>query len=144
MGYRVGRVSLHAVSRWSRSPGCCGYVSWCFLLVSGGISFFFRFLYFERTRPIASTRQPCLMYLSTSMDYGSCTSPITQNRYIWKRTSTGYRVGRGFSPAISRWSWSPGCCGFRGVFSVRRDHFQFRPVEHNRWLRETQTAVSVH
>ena len=27
---------------------------------------FFRFLYFERTRPTASTRQPCLMYLSTS------------------------------------------------------------------------------
>ena len=37
-----------------------------FFLVSGGISFFFRFLYFDRTRPIASTRQPCLMYLSTS------------------------------------------------------------------------------
>ena len=36
----------------------------CFL-VSGGISFFFRFLYFERTRPTASTRQPCLVYLST-------------------------------------------------------------------------------
>ena len=66
MGYRVGRVSLHAVSRWSRSPGCCGYISWCVVLVSGGISFFFRFLYFERTRPTASTRQPSLMYLSTS------------------------------------------------------------------------------
>ena len=67
MGYRVSRVSLHAVSRWSRSPGCCGYISWCVFLVSGGISFFFfRFLYFERTRPTASTRQPCLMYLSTS------------------------------------------------------------------------------
>ena len=120
------------------------YFVLCFFSVWWDFVFFFRFLYFERTRPIASTRQPCLMYLSTSMDYGSCTSPITQNRYIWKRTSTGYRVGRGFSPAISRWSWSPGCCGFRGVFSVRRDHFQFRPVEHNRWLRETQTAVSVH
>ena len=43
MGYRVGRVSLHAVSRWSRSPGCCGYISWCVFLVSGGISFFFSF-----------------------------------------------------------------------------------------------------
>ena len=31
-----------------------------------GFRFFFRFLYFERTRPTASTRQPCLMYLSTS------------------------------------------------------------------------------
>ena len=28
--------------------------------------FFFWFLSFERTRPTASTRQPCLMYLSTS------------------------------------------------------------------------------
>ena len=28
--------------------------------------FFFRFLYFERTRPTASMRAPCLMYLSTS------------------------------------------------------------------------------
>ena len=42
-GYRVGRVSLHAVSRWSRSPGCCGYISWCVILVSGGISFSFSF-----------------------------------------------------------------------------------------------------
>ena len=68
MVYRVGRVSLHAVSRWSRSPGCCGHISWCVFLVSGGISFFFfRFFFFERTRPTASTRQPCLMYLSTSI-----------------------------------------------------------------------------
>ena len=36
----------------------------CFL--SGRISYFFRFICFERTRPTASTRQPCLMYLSTS------------------------------------------------------------------------------
>ena len=67
MGYREGRVSLHAVSRWSRSSGCCGYISWCVFLVSGEISFLFRvFFFFERTRPTASTRQPCLMYLSTS------------------------------------------------------------------------------
>ena len=45
MGYRVGRISLHAVSRWSRSPGCCGYISWCVFLVSRGISFFF-FVFF--------------------------------------------------------------------------------------------------
>ena len=43
MGYRVGRVSLHAVSRWSRSPGCCGYILRCVFLVSGGISIFFSF-----------------------------------------------------------------------------------------------------
>ena len=32
---------FHCVSKWSRSPGCCGYISWCVFLVSGGISFFF-------------------------------------------------------------------------------------------------------
>ena len=34
----------------------------------GGIfsCYFFRFLFFERTRPTASTRPPCLNYLSTS------------------------------------------------------------------------------
>ena len=68
-GIYGGRVRVRATegARWSRSPGCCGYISWCVFLVSGGIScLFFRFLYFERTRPTASTRQPCLMYLSTS------------------------------------------------------------------------------
>ena len=33
---------------------------------------FFRFLYFERTQPTASTRQPCLMYLSTSNEAVFC------------------------------------------------------------------------
>ena len=42
------------------------WIPWCVLYVSRGISFFSRFLYFERTRPTASTRQPCLVYLSTS------------------------------------------------------------------------------
>ena len=38
-----------------------------FVLVFGRISYLhFRFLYFARTRPTASTRQPCHMYLSTS------------------------------------------------------------------------------
>ena len=37
----------------------CFFSVWCDFV-------FFRFLYFERTRPTASTRQPCLMYLSTS------------------------------------------------------------------------------
>ena len=36
----------------------------------------FRFLYFERTRPTASTRQPCLMYLST------CTGVRTGCHYL--------------------------------------------------------------
>ena len=33
IGYRVGRVSQHAVSRWSRSPSCCGYMAVCFFSV---------------------------------------------------------------------------------------------------------------
>ena len=61
MGSRVGRVSSHAVSRWSRSPGCCGFrgvfvVRWDFVV-----------FFFEHTRPAASSiRPPRLIYLSTS------------------------------------------------------------------------------
>ena len=60
MGYRVGRVSSHAVSKWSRSPGCRGFrgVFW----VRRDFSFFF----FERTRAAASMRLPCFIYLSIS------------------------------------------------------------------------------
>ena len=41
----------------------------CFFSVWWDFVFFFRFFYFERTRPTASTRQPCLMYLSTSNNW---------------------------------------------------------------------------
>ena len=54
---------MHAVSNWTTSPGCCGFRG---VFSVGRIihRFFFRyFLFFERTRPTASTRQPCLMYL---------------------------------------------------------------------------------
>ena len=49
-------------SRWSRSPGCCGFrgVFW----VRRDFVFFSCF-YFERTRPAASMSSPCLIYLST-------------------------------------------------------------------------------
>ena len=53
---------MHAVSNWTTSPGCCGFRG---VYSVGRIihRFFFRyFLFFERTRPTASTRQPCLMY----------------------------------------------------------------------------------
>ena len=98
MGKRVGGVSSRAVSRWSRSPGCCGIrgVFW----VGAVFSFFF---FFERTRPAASMRPPCLIYLSASTgvrtgchyliglsvcvcaifvlftDCESCTQPISTN-----------------------------------------------------------------
>ena len=38
----------------------------------GFFSFFFPFFFFERTRPSASTRPPCLMYLSTRSFVVSC------------------------------------------------------------------------
>ena len=66
MGYRVGRVSSRAVSSWSRSTGGCGFrgVFWVGRIFS---VLFFRFFFFERTRPAASTRPPFLIYLSTSI-----------------------------------------------------------------------------
>ena len=48
----------------------------------GGFSrvlLFFDFVFFERTRPAASMRPPCLIYLSTSTDCESCTRPISTN-----------------------------------------------------------------
>ena len=37
----------------------------------------------------------------------------------------GKPVGRVSSRAVWRWSRTPGCCGFRGVFWVGRDFFVF-------------------
>ena len=37
----------------------------------------------------------------------------------------GERMGRVSSHVVSRWSRSPGCCGFRGVFWVRPIFFPF-------------------
>ena len=39
------------------------------------------------------------------------------------RASIGQNVKRVSSHVVARWLWSPGCCGFRGVFWVRRDFF---------------------
>ena len=61
----MGRVSSHAVSRRSWSPGCCGFRG-VFSVGRLFRVFFFRlFFFFERTRPAASVRPPCLIYLST-------------------------------------------------------------------------------
>ena len=56
-------VFRRAVSRWSRSPSCCGFVV-CFGW--GGFSYFLQYFFFETTRPAASMRPPCLIHLSTS------------------------------------------------------------------------------
>ena len=65
MGKRVGGVSSRAVQRWPRSPGCCGFrgVFWVgrFFFVFFVFRFFF---FFERTRPAASIRLSCLIFLS--------------------------------------------------------------------------------
>ena len=68
----MGHVLSHAVSRWSRSLGCCGFrdVFW----VRRDFVFFQRF-FFERTRPAASMRPPCLIYLSTSALSASTSPP---------------------------------------------------------------------
>ena len=64
--YGITRGSIsRAVSTLSQSPGCCGCcgvfcVGWIF-----GV-FFFDSFFFERTRPAASVRPPCLIYLSTT------------------------------------------------------------------------------
>ena len=42
--------------------------AWCVLGAAGFRFFFFRFFFFERTRPAASMRLPCLIYLSTSKE----------------------------------------------------------------------------
>ena len=64
MGYRVGRVSLHRLKVVAVAGLRWIYFVVCFFSVWWDFVFFFRFLYFERTRPTASTKQPCLMYLS--------------------------------------------------------------------------------
>ena len=79
------------------------WVPWCVLGGADFFSFFCSFISFERTRPAASTRPPCLMQLSTSIgvrtgchyliclsvrvcvtfvlfiDCESCTRPISTN-----------------------------------------------------------------
>jgi len=60
----VGRVSLQAVSRWLRSPGCCvfGGVLW---VRRDFFEFLFSFLFFfEHTRPAASMRPPLASFTS--------------------------------------------------------------------------------
>ena len=41
------------------------WISWC-VLDAAGLRVFFRFFFFESTRPAASMSSPCLIYLSTS------------------------------------------------------------------------------
>ena len=60
----MGRVSSQGRLEMVASPGCCGFrgVFW----VRRNFWCFFVFFFSERTRPAASMRPPCLIYLSTS------------------------------------------------------------------------------
>ena len=63
----MGRVSSQAVSSWTRSSGCCAFRG---VFRAGRIfpcfSLFLFFFFFERARPAAIMRPPCLIYLSIS------------------------------------------------------------------------------
>ena len=63
---RVGLVSWRTVSRLSRSPGCCESVR--------PDSVHFSFCFFERTRPAACMRPPCLIFFPNSI--GCVQAPI--------------------------------------------------------------------
>ena len=59
------------------------WISWCFLGERIFSRFFSRFFFFERTRPAASIRPPCLIYLSTSNNLykytGECFYQVTHS-----------------------------------------------------------------
>ena len=143
--YGSGRVWANAWDVFRRSPSRGGRgrrvaVDFVVCFGWGGFFrfFFFDFFFFERTRPAASMRPPCLIYLSTStgartgchylISVSVCVTFVLlliargvrgrfpQTRALCKRASVGERVGRVSSHVVSRWSRSPGCCGFRGVF----------------------------
>ena len=87
----MGRVSSRAVSRWSRSPGCCGFrgVFW----VRRDFVFFFRFIFFECTRPAASMRPPCLICIYTSVTMSPFAADRAQkSRYPGVRTRFHYLI----------------------------------------------------
>ena len=46
------------------------WISWCVLGAAGFRVFFSRLFFFERTRPAASMRPACLIYLSTESQVG--------------------------------------------------------------------------
>ena len=53
---------------------------------------------------------------------------FSQTRHLWKRASKVKRVGRVSPCAVTSWSRSPGCCGFRGACSVGRIFSHFPQV----------------
>ena len=69
MGQRVGRVSSRVVSSFVAVAELL-WISWDVLGGAGFFCVFFPlFFSFECTRPAACMRSPCLIYISTSIDY---------------------------------------------------------------------------
>ena len=98
----------------------------------GGISCFFLVFFssnFERTRPVASMRPPCLIYLSTSTDCESRTRPISTNPGSMEAGKYGLTRGTCFVArrlevvAVAGLLWISWC-----VLRVRRGLFR---VFHN-------------
>ena len=95
-GECVRRVSSHAVSSWTRSPGCCGFRG---VFRVGRIfrGFFFQF-FFLRTHTACCKYEAasCLNYLSTSTDCESCTMPISTNQGSMEAGEYGLTRGTRF------------------------------------------------
>ena len=83
----------HTPSRGGR--GRRAVVDFVVCLGCGGISFFFSFFFFERTRPAASMRPPCLIDVSTStvVEHGgifdTTTYHTTSARTAWHGVLAG-------------------------------------------------------
>ena len=93
------RVSPLAVSRWSRSLGCCGFR--CVFWVRQDLVFFFPlFFFFERTRPAASTYEAVLpsFPLYQILVMRPFSFPIGQKRLFIMRPVFAYRQDRLFIP----------------------------------------------
>ena len=83
---------------------------------------FFSLFFFERTRAAASMRPPCLIFRSTSIDWESCTRPISTNPGSMEAGEYGLtrgtccvarsRVGRGRRAAVD----FVVCFGWGGIF----------------------------
>ena len=99
---RDGRVWASAWDVFRRTPSRGGRgrraaVDFVVCFGCGGISCFFPPIFFlERTRPAASMRPPCLIYLSTRTDCESCTRPISTNPGSMEAGEHGLALGTCF------------------------------------------------
>ena len=82
----------------------------------------------------------CVSHLSFLRIARAVRGQFPQPRDLWKRVSVGERVGRVYSHAVSRWSRSPDCCGFRGACSVGRFFSRFPQVCVSKFVHPEQSA----